>query len=156
MQSRHFKRLLPLAAVALLILAFLAIELDEPPGPCERRTVSEKEERRRELFQEQNRTEYLKYREITARAREVRPRYEAMFWRQPNVYAVGIGFHVDEDGYDLEIPDGEGGCKRVVGFVIWVTKQVDQSTLPPEDQIPSMIEGVPVQIVERPNSGFDW
>ena len=155
MQTRYFKRLLPLTAVALLILAFLAIELEEPPGPCERRTVSEKEERRRELFQAQDRTSYLKYREITAQAKEVRPRYEAMFWRQPNVYATSIGFHVDEDGYDLEVPDGEGGCKKVVGFIIRVTEKVDQSAFPPEDRIPSMLEGVPVQIREEP-SGLEW
>ena len=37
MQTRYFKRLLPLTAVALLILAFLAIEMDETP--CERRYV---------------------------------------------------------------------------------------------------------------------
>ena len=55
MQSRYFKRLLPLIAVALLILAFLAIELT--PGPCER-TEEQKEERRKELFTQPN--EYLK------------------------------------------------------------------------------------------------
>ena len=32
MQTRHFKRLLPLTAVALLILAFLVIELDASAG----------------------------------------------------------------------------------------------------------------------------
>ena len=42
MQSRYFKRLLPLTAVALLILAFLTIELT--PEPCER-TEAQKEER---------------------------------------------------------------------------------------------------------------
>ena len=147
MQSRYFKRLLPLTAVALLILAFLAIELT--PGPCERSEI-EKEERRKELFIQPN--EYLKYTEITEHARAIRPKYEDLFWRQPNVYATSIGFHVDESGYDLEIPDGEGGCKRVVGFVIRVTEKVDKSTLPSEDRIPSMLEGVPVQIREEPNS----
>ena len=42
MQSRYFKRLLPLIAVALLILAFLAIELT--PGPCERSQIQTEEE----------------------------------------------------------------------------------------------------------------
>ena len=78
-----------------------------------------------------------------------------MFWRQPNVYVTSIGFHVDEDGYDLEVPDGEGGCKRVVGFIIRVTERVNQSTLLPEDRIPSMLEGVPVQIREEPD-GFEF
>ena len=42
MQSRYFKQLLPLSAVAFLILAFLTIELT--PEPCER-TEAQKEER---------------------------------------------------------------------------------------------------------------
>ena len=150
MQTRYFKRLLPLTAVALLILAFLVIELT--PGPCER-TEEQKEERRKELFTQPN--EYLKYVEITEHARAILPKYEDMFWRQPNVYVTSIGFHVDEDGYDLEVPDGEGGCKRVVGFIIRVTERVNQSTLLPEDRIPSMLEGVPVQIREEPD-GFEF
>ena len=107
------------------------------------------------MFQEQNRNEYLKYIEITDHARAIRPKYEDMFWRQPNAYAVGIGVHVDEKGYDLEEPDGEGGCKSVVGFIIRVTERVDQSALPPEDRIPSILEGVPVQIREEPD-GFEF
>ena len=69
---------------------------------------------------------------------------------------MGIGFHLDESGYALEVPDGEGGCKRVVGFIIRVTERVDQSALPPEDRITSMLEGVPVQILEEPILELDW
>ena len=146
MQTRYFKRLLPLTAVALLILAFLVIELEGPPGPCER-----KYERREQLATTQ--TEYLQYIEVTERARAVRPKYNSLFWRQPNVWSVGIGLFVDENGDFLEVPDGEGGCKNVVGFRITVTEKVDQNTLPLEDRIPDMLEGVPVQIIETPN---DW
>ena len=70
-----------------------------------------------------------------------------------NVWSVGIGLFVDENGDFLEVPDGEGGCKNVVGFRITVTEKVDQNTLPLEDRIPDMLEGVPVQIIETPN---DW
>ena len=146
MQSRYFKRLLSLTAVALLILAFLVIELEGPPGPCER-----KYERREQLATTQ--TEYLQYIEVTERARAIRPKYNNLFWRQPNVWSVGIGLFVDENGDFLEVPDGEGGCTKVVGFRITVTEKVDQNTLPLEDRIPDMLEGVPVQIIETPN---DW
>ena len=108
------------------------------------------------MFQPQYRNENLKYREITAHARAIRPKYEETFWRQPNVHSVGIGFHLDESGYALEVPDGAGGCKRVVGFIIRVTERVDQSALPPEDRITSMLEGVPVQILEEPILELDW
>ena len=89
------------------------------------------------------------YREASIRAGEIRPKYEDLFWRQPNVWSTAIGFFEDENGNILEIPDDEGGCKRVVGFVIWVTKKVDQNTLSPEDRIPEVIEGIPVQIIEE-------
>ena len=100
--------------------------------------------------------EHLKeWGEMTERARAIRPQYDDLFWRQPNVWAVGIGFFRGEWDIPLEVPDGDGGCKRVVGFIIRVTEKVDQSTLPPEDRIPDTIEGVPVQIIEVPE-GFNF
>ena len=143
MQHKHFKRLLPLPAVALLILAFLVIELEEPPGSCER-----KYERRQQMATSQS--EHLDYREAARRTDEVRPKYEDLFWRQPNVWGVSSGFFLDDDGDVLEIPDGKGGCSKVLGIKVWVTEKVDQNTLPPEDRIPDVIEGVPVQIIEDP------
>ena len=102
MQSRYFKQLLPLAAGTLLILAFLAIELEEPPGPCER-----KYERREQLATSQS--EDLEYIEAARRTDEVRPKYEDLFWRQPNVWGVSTGYLLDDDGDVLEVPDGKGG-----------------------------------------------
>ena len=151
MQSRYFKRLLPLAAVALLILAFLAIELnttelDETPGPCE---IKEGGSGPLTRIQPKHREEYG---EVTDRAQAILPKYEDLFWRQPHVWGSGIGLFKDENGNYMEVPDGEGGCKMVVGFIIRVTEKVDQSALPPEDRIPDMIEGIPVQIIEDPNN----
>ena len=80
---------------------------------------------------------------------------EDLFWRQPNVWATSIGYFRGEWDIPLEVPDGEGGCKRIVGFIIRVTEKVDQSALPPEDRIPDTIEGVPVQIIEVPE-GFNF
>ena len=74
------------------------------------------------------------------RARAIRHKYEDLFWRQPNVHGTGIGIVVDENGNDTDR----------AGFIITVTKKVDQGTLPPEDRIPDCLEGVPVQIEEAP------
>ena len=43
-----------------------------------------------------------------------------------------------------------------MGFIISVTKKVDQSTLPAADRIPDTLEGVPVEIREEPVAGFIW
>ena len=74
------------------------------------------------------------------RARAIRPKYDPLFWRQPNVHGVGIG--------DLRNEDGEE--TGLWGFVVHVTEKVDQSKLPPEDRIPDCLEGVPVEIREEP------
>ena len=78
--------------------------------------------------------------EDVALAQAIRHKYENMFWRQPNVHATGIGNLTDENGEYIGI----------WGFLIHVTKKVDQNTLPPEDRLPDCLEGVPVQIVEEP------
>ena len=73
-------------------------------------------------------------------AQAIRYKYDDLFWRQPNVHAVGIGDITDENGEYTDI----------WGFRIHVTEKVDQNTLPPEDRIPDCLEGVPVQIIEEP------
>ena len=70
------------------------------------------------------------------RIHEVRLKYDALFWRQPNVHSVSEGIFYDENGKMMEMG----------GIVIRVSAKVDQSTLPPEDRIPACLEGVPVQI----------
>ena len=76
------------------------------------------------------------------RIHEVRLKYDPLFWRKPNVFAVGEGILQDENGdWDWTGPRG---------IVLRVTEKVDQSTLPPEDRIPDCLEGVPVQILESP------
>ena len=63
---------------------------------------------------------------------------------------MSIGIFQDEEGNYIEVPDGEGGYTRVVGFIVEVTEKVSREDLLPEYQMPDMIEGVPVQILERP------
>ena len=144
MQSRHFKRLLPLAAVALLILAFLVIELDTP---CE--ALQPQTEEGRKILASPNPEHLKEYQETGERAEEILPKYEDLFWRQPNVWSTGIGLFNDKNRNFMRVPDGKGGCKMVVGFTISVTEKVDQNTLPPEDRIPNVLEGIPVQIIEE-------
>ena len=147
MQPRYFKRLLPLTAVALLILAFLTIELDTTLVPCETPEI-QADERRRPL-PTTNPKHREEYRRVGNRADEIYPKYRDLFWRQPNVIMTSIGFLEDGNGDTIKVPDGEGGCKEVVGFIISVSEKVDQNTLPPEDRIPDGLEGIPAQILEE-------
>ena len=72
------------------------------------------------------------------RIHEVRLRHDDLFWRQPNIHAVGEGFFMSEDG----------GWLDIYGIVLEVSTLVDQNTLPEADRIPLSIEGIPIQIVE--------
>ena len=101
-------------------------------------------------------TEYLRYREISKRSEAIRPKYDALFKRQPNAWGVGEGLFQDEDGKYIVVPDGHGGYCNVVGFIIRVTEKVPQEELPPECRIPDVIEGIPVQIRERPLPIGGW
>ena len=73
--------------------------------------------------------------EIGERAIQVQENNLDLFLRQPNFVSLGVGTFIDENG--LFIPE--------IGIVIRVTEKVDQSTLPPEDRIPDMIDGVRIQ-----------
>ncbi len=91
-------------------------------------------------------------------SRDVRDKYEDLFWRQPNVYDVSIS----------QLGDGKGGWTDTWGITVWVTEKVDQTTLPLEDRIPATLKGdhfeedVPIQIVEAeqtpevPESNCDY
>ena len=68
----------------------------------------------------------------------VRHKYDSLFWRQPNVYDASTGF----------LRDGRGGWTDTWGITVWVTKKVDQSTLPLEDRIPDYLDNVPIRIAE--------
>ena len=83
--------------------------------------------------------------QMEAKAIEIRPKYDDLFWRQPNVLSVGIGLLTC-------LPPVNG--RPPVGFDIVVSEKVDQSTLPEEDRIPDVIEGVPVRISEGTHLEF--
>ena len=77
------------------------------------------------------------------RRHEVRLKYDALFWRQPNVYAVSEGY----------LRTGGGEWLETKGINVKVTEKVDQSTLPLADRIPVCLEGIPVKITEEPGNG---
>ena len=83
-------------AVALLILAFLAIEMDETPGPCERRYT----------LATPNPEHSKEWEEITEQTQELftGSRDSA----KPYVWARNLTLRI----IILEVPDGEGGCQR--------------------------------------------
>ena len=76
------------------------------------------------------------------RRHEVRLKYDVLFWRQPNVFAVSEG----------RLRDGRGGWLTTKGINISVTTKEDQNTLPTEVRIPAILEGIPINIVEEPNN----
>ena len=127
--SRQFLVFLTCAALMLLAAACGA---DSIPKDC-----PTYEEKPMTVEEQAARKEYVA--QMEAKAREIRPKYDDLFWRQPNVIAVSIGLLTCLPPIDGRPP---------VGFKIRVTKKVDQSTLPAEDRIPEMIEGVPVQLSE--------
>ena len=86
---------------------------------------------------------WRRWKAVTERAKAIRPKCEAMFWRQPNVRSVGIGFGEDEDGESV----------KEVGFVLGVTDLVPQESLSAEDRLPECLEGIPVHFEIRP-TGF--
>ena len=67
-------------------------------------------------------------------------KYEGLFSRQPSYTGRSGGTLMDENG---EVTD-------ILGISVHVEERIDQSTLPPEDRIPSCLEGIPVQIVVGP------
>ena len=71
---------------------------------------------------------------------QVMNEYRALLWRQRNVHGFGPTNLKDEDGNETD---------QLV-IQISVTKKVDQSSLPPEDQIPDCLGGVPVIWEEEP------
>ena len=80
------------------------------------------------------------YEEVTERANAVLDKYEEVFWRQPNVHEFGVSLIEGEDG----IYTGE------MGIVVYVAERVPDEDLPPEDRIPRVLEGILVQIIEKP------
>ena len=148
-QSRTLKLMTWFLVGVLLALMAVACGQEAAPAATEPEPQETQPETRSETMWEPQ-TEYLKHREISARAEAIFPKYKDAFECQPNAWRAGITFLEDADGNYIQVPDSEGGYKKVVGFVIRVTEKVPQEQLPQEYRIPDMIEGIPVQILERP------
>lgn len=73
------------------------------------------------------------------RIHQVRLQNDDLFWRQPNVHAVGEGY----------FRHWSAGWQNTIGIVVYVSDRVEQSTLKEADRIPPSIDGIPVQIWEE-------
>ena len=83
--------------------------------------------------------------QVFARIREVYSANKGLFSRQPNLLMVQSGLV----GTDLP-----GGQVRI-GLKIHVAEKVPQSKLPPEDRIPCVIDGVPIEVTtDDPSSEY--
>ena len=126
------RRFFILAFVAVMVLSASCADGAPEASPNAGPTTEETD---KDLTQERHMT----IEETVEKARAIRDKYEDLFWRQPNIFGVGIGLIADESG---QLTDR-------AGFVIRVTKKVDQSKLPASDRIPDVIEGIEVQIREE-------
>ena len=83
--------------------------------------------------------------EIThERVKEVIAKHRALLRRQPNQYGFGGG--------ESMLNEHTGETLERAGIVVYVTDKVDQSTLPEEDRIQDCLDGVPMWIIEAPNT----
>ena len=67
--------------------------------------------------------------------RQVLRQYEDLFARQPNFIEATRGLLEDHEGTPIPI----------VGILVHVSEEVDQEALPPQDRIPSCLDGIPIQ-----------
>ena len=70
-------------------------------------------------------------------ALEVKRRHESELLRKPNVVAVGVGFRTRG-----------GHSTSEVSIVVSVTQKVPAASLKRGEALPTMLEGVPVDVVE--------
>jgi hypothetical protein len=71
------------------------------------------------------------------RAIDVKARHEADLMRKANVLSVGVGYR-----------EKQGQLTDEVVLVVSVTHKVPRSKLPPQDIVPPVIEGIPVDVRE--------
>jgi hypothetical protein len=76
------------------------------------------------------------------RAIDVKARHEADLMRKANVLSVGVGYR-----------ETRGRPTDEIVLVVSVTQKVPRSKLPPQDIVPPVIEGIPVDVRE---AGTMW
>ncbi len=75
--------------------------------------------------------------DLIQRAIDVKARHEADLMRKANVLSVGVGYRKER-----------GHLTDEVVLVVSVTHKVPRSKLPPQDIVPPVIEGIPVDVRE--------
>jgi hypothetical protein len=74
-----------------------------------------------------------------ARVTDVQTRYVDMLMQKPHVIGVAVGMR-KRSGFLMQPPQ--------LCLVVMVDQKVDSESLPPEDRIPTEIEGIPVDVQE--------
>lgn len=82
-------------------------------------------------------SQYSDLQAATERVMAVKRAFEAELLTKPNVVGVGIG-HRQTGGQPTD----------TIALVVMVTRKLPPSLLAPEDQIPAMIDNVPVDVQE--------
>jgi hypothetical protein len=75
--------------------------------------------------------------DTTSRLTQIQARYTDMLMSKHNVIGVGIGYR-KQHGEFIQQP-----C-----LVVMVTEKIPSEELPPEDRIPTELEGIPVDVQE--------
>ncbi len=98
----------------------------------------------RRLTSEERERKYRAADQIFARIREVFSANRELFSRQPNLLAVKSGL------VGTDLPSGQLG----IGLKVHVAEIVPQWKLPPQDRIPCVIDGVPIEVTTDPLSEY--
>ena len=77
-----------------------------------------------------------KYGITPERVHQMHLKYDELFWRYPNVVAVSEGY----------FKGTHGNWMNIIGIVVHVSEKVSPTTVPSEDRMSDIIDGVPVQI----------
>jgi len=88
------------------------------------------------------------------RACDVQVKYTDMLMRLPNVVGIGVGFAKRDHAFSANGATMGGASaasatiSRQVALIVMVDRKIDAEDLAPAHRIPSMLDGIPVDVQE--------